>query len=123
MVPPLVGDSLAELVTAPKGQLTIELEEESGFEYHLEIRGAAGATYVAGHVRRQLPDSTHELVAVLFSDMVLTGQFVQLRGTAPLARGVAVAEVADALRRDPASFVVHIESRPGRGGALHGVLR
>jgi hypothetical protein len=123
MVPPLVGDSLPELVTAPKGQLTIELEEGAGFEYHLEIRGAARATYVAGHLRRQRADSTQELVAVLFSDMVLTGQFVQLRGTAPLARGVTAAEIGDALRLHPESFVVHIESQPGRGGALHGVLR
>jgi hypothetical protein len=123
LVPPLIGDSLAQLVTAPKGQLTIELQETEGFEYHLEIRGAAAATYVSGQLRRQLPDSTQQLVAVLFSDLALTGQFVQLRGTAPLTRGVSAAEINEALQLHPESFVVHVEAQPGRGGPLHGVLR
>lgn len=107
----------------PTARVHLQLTEEETFEYQIRIKDAIGITYVSGQLHRRLPDGSNQLVATLFSDVALSGPSVQLRGTASVARGLLAAEICDALRSHPESFIVQIDPQNGQRGQLHGVLR
>ncbi|HSA55796.1 MAG TPA: hypothetical protein VLE53_08825 [Gemmatimonadaceae bacterium] len=123
VAPGVLNDSERETWPLPTARVHLQLTEDETFEYQVRIKNAVGVTYVSGQLHRRLPDGSNELVATLFSDVALSGPSVQLRGTASVARGVPAAEICDALRSSPESFIVQIDPQAGQRGQLHGVLR
>jgi hypothetical protein len=108
---------------APSGTMRLAMRVDDTFEYQLTLRDADHVAYVAGHLYRTGPDHASGPVATFFSDVVLNGRYVQLRGTGAIARTLKPSEVLEEVRSHPTSFEVRIEPRTGSRWRLSGVLR
>jgi hypothetical protein len=117
------GGSMAAAASGPSGRVRVVLLDDGMVEYQLSLRLTGSTTYVAGHLLRPDADSLNRVVATLFSDVTLSGRYVQLRGRGTLSRTLRPAELMDDIRLNPGSFVVRIEPRPGLAPELRGTLK
>jgi hypothetical protein len=117
------GGSVGTAADGPSGRVRVVLLDDGQVEYELTLRLPRNTTYVAGHLLRPGADTLNQVVATLFSDVTLSGRYVQLRGRGTFARTVRPAVLMDDIRLNPSGFVVRIEPRAGLSPELRGTLK
>lgn len=105
------------------GRVRIVVHPDDTFEYQLTILNADHVTFSTGEVYRASADVWGDPVATLFSEVSLTGPYVQLRGTGQVARTLRASALLEEMREVPGEFVVRIRAESGRPVVLAGSLR
>lgn len=115
----------AELVvrTKPSGSVRLNWRNDDVLEYDLKLSGCEGIHFTTARIVRLSPEGNSEVVATLFSDMLLTGPHVQMRGTGSLARGIRSRDLAEEIQDRPGSFLVRVSSQSDDSVVLEGILR
>lgn len=105
------------------GRVRIIVHPNDTFEYQLTILNADSVTFRTGEVYRASADVWGDPVATLFSEVSLTGPYVQLRGTGQVARTLRATVLLEEMREVPGDFVVRVRGESGRPVILAGPLR
>lgn len=114
-----------ELVKAvhPSGTLKLNWRDDDVLEYDLKLSDCEGIHFTTAQIVRRTDDGVPGVVATLFTDMLLTGPHVQMRGTGSVARGVRLGTLAEEIQERPGAFVVRVTSQADDSVVLEGVLR
>jgi hypothetical protein len=92
-------------------------------EYQLTIANADHEAFGSGYLYRGSAGSAGERVATLFTDLSLTGPFVQLRGTASMDARMTTPDLLSRMRQWPDSFEVRVVPTERSRVSLRGPLR
>jgi hypothetical protein len=114
-------------VTSPprrrsSGTLIIVIGPDSSLEYRLTVYNDDRRTYRSARIYSGDPLDGGTVVATLFSDLSLTGRYIQVRGTATLPSSADLGEVVSRLRQHPDEFTFRLEPRVPAAGALTGTI-
>lgn len=115
----LVPKGQSPTATGGVGRVTISARPDEVLEYSLQIDNRARDTYTQATLLRVTPDSTSDVVAVLFADVMLRGPRISVRGTASLMRTAAPEVLLAELRGHMGEYVVQVE---GANRSLVGYL-
>lgn len=107
----------------PSGSLKLNWRNGDILEYDLKLSDCEGIHFTTAQIVRRSPDGASEIVATLFSDMLLTGPHVQMRGTGSVARGIHPGSLAADIQDQPGAFLVRVASQADDTVVLEGVLR
>lgn len=107
----------------PSGSLRLNWRDDDVLEYDLKLADCEGIHFTTARIVRLTPEGGSEVVATLFSDMLLTGPHVQMRGTGSLARGIRSGTLAEEIQDSPGSFLVRVSSQSDDSVVLEGILR
>jgi hypothetical protein len=105
-----------------KGWAKVSVRRDNVLVYEIQINDAGGETFTQAQVVRVTTDSTLDVVATLFSDVMIRGPRISVRGTASLSRSVPPEELLTAIVEHPDAYRVLIKGDQHPQGALMGFL-
>jgi hypothetical protein len=119
----LVAADGKERRTAGKGpgSVSISVRSDNVVVYALEISNVAGETFTQAQVVRIAADSSVDVVATLFADVMMRGR-ISVRGTASLARSLPPDALLAHMREHPGEYRVVVRGERHPVGSLTGSL-
>lgn len=104
------------------GTVRLVVNDDDSFEYLITIYNPAGQTFTGAYLVRKHPDQHGAAVATLFTEVSLSDQYLQLRGTVSVNRDRRNAVLAEEIRERPGDFLVSVASRAVPNGAIVGTV-
>ncbi|MFN8571127.1 MAG: hypothetical protein U0132_03660 [Gemmatimonadaceae bacterium] len=89
--------------------------------YSLTIDNRSGDSFTQAQLVQVRPDSSADVVATLFSDVMMRGRRISVRGTASLVRTLPPEELLAHVREHPGTYQVRVQAER-REGLLVGFL-
>lgn len=104
------------------GSVTVSVRQDNSVLYSVEIDNAAGETFTQAQVVRTSTDGTVDVVATLFSEVMMRGRRISVRGTASLARSLPPDALLARVREHPGEYQVIVRGERHPVGTLSGAL-
>ncbi|MEP7345942.1 MAG: hypothetical protein ABI877_11770 [Gemmatimonadaceae bacterium] len=105
------------------GSTSISVRGDNSLEYEVEIDNVGGETFTQAQVVRVVAaDSTVDVIATLFSDVMMRDHRISVRGTASLARSLPPDALLAHVREHPSEYRVIVRSERHPVGSLTGSL-
>ena len=104
------------------GSAMISVRRDNVLVYAIQIDNAAGRTFTQAQVLRLDGDKAVEVIATLFSDVMLRGRRISVRGTASLSRLLPPDALLAHVREHPGEYRVVVRGERHPVGSLTGSL-
>ncbi len=121
---PLVAADLgmARVDGKPQGSASISVRDDNVVVYMVEIDNIDRQTFTQAQVVRVSADSSAEVIATLFADVMLRGARISVRGTASLSRMLPPDALLAHVREHPGEYRVVVRGARHPAGSLTGWL-
>jgi len=106
----------------PFGSATISVRRDNVLVYGIQIPNASGETYTQAQVVRKEPDGGVDVIATLFSDVMMRGTRISVRGTASLSRTLPPDALLAQVREHPDQYQIVVRGERHPSGTLTGSL-
>ena len=113
----------AAVTRVPSGTLHLTFRRDDVLEYQLTIANADHEAFGSGYLYRAGGSATEVRVATLFTDLSLSGPYVQLRGTGIVETPLTMPDLLSRIRQWPDSFSIRVVPVEHSREALSGHLR
>lgn len=106
----------------PLGSLTLTVRSDNVVTYAVQIDNVEGETFTQALLVRVAPDSSADVVATLFSEVMMRGRRIRVRGSASLARSLPPEALLAHIRERPSEYEVIVRGERHPFGSLVGNL-
>lgn len=115
------SDELGLVPRPVRGTVSVSTRSDNVLLYSLSIDNQSGDSYTQAQLVQVRSDSTTDVVATLFSDVMMRGRRISVRGTASLVRTLPPEELLAHVREHPGTYQVRVQAER-REGLLVGFL-
>lgn len=114
-------DELDQRPRPVRGTVSVATRSDNVLLYSLTIDNRSGDSFTQAQLVQVRPDSSADVVATLFSDVMMRGRRISVRGTASLVRTLPPEELLAHVREHPGTYQVRVQAER-REGLLVGFL-
>ena len=118
---PQGADSVPPAAGAPSGSVRLTFGDDASLTYTLTVQNAIGVTYTGAWIFASAGGAKR--LAILATDVVLTGPYVQLRGTGVVPGQSSGQDLLESIRARPADFEVRLQPAAPGTVVLRGPLK